>query len=200
MKVAFVSLGCAKNLVNTEQMMALVRSAGHEITAQPEGADAAVLNTCGFIDSAKSEAIQNILELAELKKEGKLGKLLVTGCLSQRYQDELMEELRMKGITDLNSIKYAILETNGQISVLPYAAQQPVTAAQMELHPKEPGLPLVIINDGRVLEHNLRQRGLDDIWLDRQLKAHNVNRIQDVFLLTVDEQNQVYLAEKEGRV
>ena len=81
MKVAFVSLGCAKNLVNTEQMMALVRSAGHEITAQPEGADAAVLNTCGFIDSAKSEAIQNILELAELKKEGKLGKLLVTGCL-----------------------------------------------------------------------------------------------------------------------
>ena len=90
MKVAFVSLGCAKNLVNTEQMMALVRSAGHEITAQPEGADAAVLNTCGFIDSAKSEAIQNILELAELKKEGKLGKLLVTGCLSQRYQDELM--------------------------------------------------------------------------------------------------------------
>ena len=200
MKVAFVSLGCAKNLVNTEQMMALVRSAGHEITAQPEGADAAVLNTCGFIDSAKSEAIQNILELAELKKEGKLGKLLVTGCLSQRYQDELMEELRMKGITDLNSIKYAILETNGQISVLPYAAQQPVTAAQMELHPKEPGLPLVIINDGRVLEHNLRQRGLDDIWLDRQLKAHHVKRSQDVFLLTVDEQNQVYLAEKEGRV
>ena len=98
MKVAFVSLGCAKNLVNTEQMMALVRSAGHEITAQPEGADAAladvvIVNTCGFIDSAKSEAIQNILELAELKKEGKLGKLLVTGCLSQRYQDELMEEL-----------------------------------------------------------------------------------------------------------
>ena len=199
-KIAFVSLGCAKNLVNTEQMMALVRSAGHEITAQPEGADAAVLNTCGFIDSAKSEAIQNILELAELKKEGKLGKLLVTGCLSQRYQDELMEELRMKGITDLNSIKYAILETNGQISVLPYAAQQPVTAAQMELHPKEPGLPLVIINDGRVLEPNLRQRGLDDIWLDRQLKAHHVKRSQDVFLLTVDEQNQVYLAEKEGRV
>ena len=198
--ISFISLGCAKNLVNTEQMMALVRSAGHEITAQPEGADAAVLNTCGFIDSAKSEAIQNILELAELKKEGKLGKLLVTGCLSQRYQDELMEELRMKGITDLNSIKYAILETNGQISVLPYAAQQPVTAAQMELHPKEPGLPLVIINDGRVLEHNLRQRGLDDIWLDRQLKAHHVKRSQDVFLLTVDEQNQVYLAEKEGRV
>ena len=80
MKVAFVSLGCAKNLVNTEQMMALVRAAGHEITADPAGADAAVLNTCGFIDSAKSEAIQNILELAQLKQEGKLGKLLVAAA------------------------------------------------------------------------------------------------------------------------
>ena len=93
MKVAFVSLGCAKNLVNTEQMMALVRAAGHEITADPAGADAAVLNTCGFIDSAKSEAIQNILELAQLKAEGGLQKLLVTGCLSQRYRDELMAEM-----------------------------------------------------------------------------------------------------------
>ena len=121
------------------------------------------------------------------------GKLHQREMQKNRFTvDELME--------DLNSIKYAILETNGQISVLPYAAQQPVTAAQMELHPKEPGLPLVIINDGRVLEHNLRQRGLDDIWLDRQLKAHHVKRSQDVFLLTVDEQNQVYLAEKEGRV
>ena len=129
------------------------------------------------------------------------GSILQAALAKNRFTvDELMEELRMKGITDLNSIKYAILETNGQISVLPYAAQQPVTAAQMELHPKEPGLPLVIINDGRVLEHNLRQRGLDDIWLDRQLKAHHVKRSQDVFLLTVDEQNQVYLAEKEGRV
>ena len=129
------------------------------------------------------------------------GKLHQREMQKNRFTvDELMEELRMKGITDLNSIKYAILETNGQISVLPYAAQQPVTAAQMELHPKEPGLPLVIINDGRVLEHNLRQRGLDDIWLDRQLKAHHVKSSQDVFLLTVDEQNQVYLAEKEGRV
>ena len=94
MKVAFVSLGCAKNLVNTEQMMALVRSAGHEITAQPEGADAAVLNTCGFIDSAKSEAIQNILELAELKKEGKLGKLPFHWIrLHYLYPDDLDDAL-----------------------------------------------------------------------------------------------------------
>ena len=93
MKVAFISLGCAKNLVNTEQMMALVRDAGHTVTGDPEGADVAVLNTCGFIDSAKNEAIDNILELAELKKQGKLGKLLVAGCLSQRYQGQITDEL-----------------------------------------------------------------------------------------------------------
>ena len=93
MKIAFISLGCAKNLVNTEQMMALARDAGYELVSDPEGADVAVLNTCGFIDSAKSEAIQNILELAALKDAGKLGKLLVAGCLSQRYQEELEQEM-----------------------------------------------------------------------------------------------------------
>jgi len=92
-KVAFVSLGCAKNLVNTEQMMALCRKAGHIVTGEPEGADVAVLNTCGFIESAKSEAIANILELAQLKDEGKLKKLLVTGCLTQRYPDDIRTEL-----------------------------------------------------------------------------------------------------------
>ncbi len=92
-KIAFVSLGCAKNLVNTEQMMALCRKAGHTVTGDPEGADVAVLNTCGFIESAKSEAIENILELAQLKEQGQLKKLLVTGCLTQRYADEIRTEL-----------------------------------------------------------------------------------------------------------
>lgn len=92
-KVSFISLGCAKNLVNTEQMMALCRKAGHTVTGDPEGADVAVLNTCGFIESAKSEAIDNILELGELKKAGKLKKLLVAGCLSQRYPQDIRAEL-----------------------------------------------------------------------------------------------------------
>ncbi len=93
MKVAFVSLGCAKNLVNTEQMMALCRKEGWTVTGEPSGADVAVLNTCGFIEGAKSEAIANILELAQLKTDGQLKKLLVAGCLTQRYRDEIMEEL-----------------------------------------------------------------------------------------------------------
>lgn len=93
MKVAFISLGCSKNLINTEQMMALCSAAGHTVSGEPEGADVAVLNTCGFIDAAKSEAIEYILELARLKEAGKLGKLLVCGCLSQRYREEMLEEL-----------------------------------------------------------------------------------------------------------
>ncbi len=93
MKIAFISLGCDKNRVNTEQMMALCRAAGHEITGEPDGADVAVVNTCGFIDSAKEEAIATILEVAPLKETGRLKKLLVAGCLSQRYQDEILTEL-----------------------------------------------------------------------------------------------------------
>ena len=92
-KIAFVSLGCAKNLVNTEQMMALCRRAGYDVTGETEGADVAVLNTCGFIESAKSEAIDNILQLGRLKEEGKLKKLLVAGCLTQRYPDDIRKEL-----------------------------------------------------------------------------------------------------------
>ena len=113
-KVAFVSLGCAKNLVNTEQMMALCRAAGHVVTGEPEGADVAVLNTCGFIESAKSEAIDNILELAQLKDQGKLKKLLVTGCLTQRYPQEIREELPevdgMLGTGSYNDVVTAVEE------------------------------------------------------------------------------------------
>lgn len=92
-KIGFISLGCAKNLVNSEQMLYLLSEAGFEIVSSVENADAVVINTCGFIESAKSEAIDNILELAELKNEGKLGKIIVCGCLPERYKGEIMREL-----------------------------------------------------------------------------------------------------------
>ncbi len=92
-QVAFISLGCAKNLVNTEQMMALTAQAGYILQADPAQADVAVINTCGFIDSAKEEAIDQILSVAQYKQQGRLKKILVTGCLSQRYQHQLLEEL-----------------------------------------------------------------------------------------------------------
>lgn len=92
-KISLISLGCAKNLVNSEQMLYLLSEAGYTLVPEPDGADAVIINTCGFIDAAKSEAIDTILEMAELKKAGKLGKIIVTGCLAERYQDTVMQEL-----------------------------------------------------------------------------------------------------------
>ena len=90
---AMISLGCAKNLVNSEQMLYLLSEAGYTLVPEADGADLAVVNTCGFIDAAKSEAIDNILEMAELKKAGRLGGLIVTGCLSECYKDSILSEL-----------------------------------------------------------------------------------------------------------
>ena len=92
-RISFISLGCAKNQVNCEQMMAAVQAAGHTVAAAPEGADVAVVNTCGFLASANEEAIDNILQMAELKKAGQVKKILVTGCMAQRYKEEVLTEL-----------------------------------------------------------------------------------------------------------
>ena len=91
--IGFISLGCAKNQVDCERMMYRVREAGHEVLSDIPGSDVVVINTCGFIDSAKSEAIDFILQTANLKAQGYVGKILVTGCLSQRYQEEILEQL-----------------------------------------------------------------------------------------------------------
>lgn len=92
-QIALISLGCPKNQVNSEQMLYLLDQAGHTLAGDPAGCDVAIVNTCGFIDSAKSEAIDQILELAELKKAGLLKKIIVTGCLSQRYESDILESL-----------------------------------------------------------------------------------------------------------
>ena len=91
--IGFISLGCAKNQVDCERMMFRVREAGHTVSSELPGCDVVVINTCGFIDSAKSEAIDNILMAGAMKAEGKIGKILVTGCLSQRYQGEITKEM-----------------------------------------------------------------------------------------------------------
>ena len=92
MKIGMISLGCAKNLVDTENVLGLLRFSGQELTTSYEEAEAIIINTCGFIESAKSEAIETILETADLKKKG-LKKLIVMGCLSQRYKKDLEEEM-----------------------------------------------------------------------------------------------------------
>ena len=104
--IHFISLGCEKNVVNCEQMMALCRDAGYELREDPVGCDVAVVNTCGFLSSANEEAIEHILRMAELKKAGQLKKILVTGCMTERYQGEVLAELpEVDGILGTGSYK-----------------------------------------------------------------------------------------------
>lgn len=108
MKIGFVSLGCPKNLVDSEVMMGLVEARGHQLTSQAEEADAIVVNTCSFIDPAKQESIDTILEMAEHKKTGQAKRLVVTGCLVERYRSELQEQIpevdAVLGTNELESI------------------------------------------------------------------------------------------------
>ena len=92
-KIGFIGLGCEKNTVNTEKMIAAVVAAGHTLVTDLEDTDLVIINTCGFIESAKQEALETIFEVAQLKAEGKVGKIMVTGCLSERYQAEIADEL-----------------------------------------------------------------------------------------------------------
>ena len=112
--------------------------------------------------------------------------------------DELLEELRLQGIYDLTTVKYAILETNGQLSTLLYAQDQPVTAGQMGLSPEDPSLPTLLINNGRLLKDNLIRRGLDEAWLQKQLEAHCLTSVQEVYLLSIDDTGTVYLAPRKA--
>ena len=112
MKVLLISLGCDKNLVDSEVMLGLLNKAGHQITNDETEADVVVVNTCAFIKDAKEESINTIIEMGELKKTGKLKKLIVAGCLSQRYKDEIMAELPeidvIIGATNFDKIVEAI--------------------------------------------------------------------------------------------
>ena len=126
------------------------------------------------------------------------GRLLQSEMAKTRFTvDELMEELRLQGIVDIASVKYAILETNGRLSTILYADQQPLTPGQMGLRPETPSLPVIIVNDGRLMEDNLKHRGLNRQWLDKQLQARHVSSVRDVFLLTVDQNGQVFFAPRE---
>ena len=92
-RVGMVSLGCPKNQVDAELMLGYLADAGYDLVEDAALADVAIVNTCGFIESAKSEAIEEILELATLKKEGRIKSLIVTGCMAERYRDAVLEEL-----------------------------------------------------------------------------------------------------------
>ena len=92
-KLKFISLGCAKALVDSEKLMGALKNTNYQITEEPEEADTMVINTCGFIDVARQESVDTILQASELKQSGKLDKLVVMGCLSERYPEELSKEI-----------------------------------------------------------------------------------------------------------
>ena len=117
MKIGFVSLGCPKNLVDSEVMMGLLECRGHELTTNPSEADAIVVNTCSFIDPAKQESIDTILEMAEYKKFGRARRLVVAGCLVERYRQELREQ-----VPEID----AVLGTNELEDIVPHCEATPV--------------------------------------------------------------------------
>ena len=131
--IGMISLGCAKNQVNAEHMLWLLRQAGYEISPDPDGAELVIVNTCGFIESAKTEAIDNILAMAQLKAEGRIQKILVTGCLAQRYQEEILKELpEVDGVLGTGSY-YDVANAVGQVlSGKRYKRFDDINAAQSE--------------------------------------------------------------------
>src|SRR5262245_3651581 len=116
MKIGLISLGCPKNLVDGEVMLGLASQAGHDITADAASADVIVVNTCAFIDRAKEESVDTILEMAQLKRESGGKRLVVTGCLAERYRDELKREIpdidAVLGTGEVPEIVNAIVESS----------------------------------------------------------------------------------------
>lgn len=113
--------------------------------------------------------------------------------------DELTQELRNQGILDISSVEYAILETNGQLNIVLYPAEQPVTAKQLNLDLEDDGYFSIIISDGRVLSNNLAQMGYDMHWLERELKQRHAATPEDVYLMMVNSTGSIYYTAKERK-
>jgi len=154
MKVGLISLGCPKNLVDSEVMLGLAARAGHELTSDPAGADVLVVNTCAFIDSAKQESIDTILEMAQHKTNGSCRRLVVTGCLAERYRDELKARIpeidAVLGTGEVPDIVSAIESTPAPLtffrsSTLERSLQAPYSEASKHAIAKPPStLPTYI--------------------------------------------------------
>ena len=156
MKIGFLSLGCPKNLVDGEVMLGLARDAGHELTNQPTNAEVLVVNTCAFIDSAKEESIDAILEMAGHKRDGNCSRLIVTGCLAERYREELLREIpeidAVLGTDEVPRILDAIAGSlggresgcSGKTIPVTFFAKAPSPRAPELPSPRAPGPPTYI--------------------------------------------------------
>lgn len=136
---------------------------------------------------------------------GKPSLLITRGQIDQKEMrknrftlDELAQELRAKGITDLSKIEYAILETDGRLNVILYPAEAPVTAAMLNLSTQDSGYPIMVICDGRILEDNLTRSGHDLRWLAQELEYRGAKNARQVFLMSVNAAGQIYYCAKEN--
>ena len=111
--------------------------------------------------------------------------------------DELTQELRNQGILDIASVEYAVLETNGRLNIILTPEQQPVTAAQMGVTPDDTGYFSILINNGRIIDKNLKRMGRDERWLQKQLQQRGAQSVRDVYLLMLNDAGQIYFAAKE---
>ena len=126
------------------------------------------------------------------------GKVIQRELRKNRFTlDELMQELRNQGVLDISKIEYGILETDGRLNVILYASESPVTPAMLNIETSRDAYPAIIINDGHVMETNLRHLGRDMNWLTKQLNERGVHSPSDVFLMTLNKSGQIYYAAKE---
>ena len=126
------------------------------------------------------------------------GKINQSEMLANRFTvDELMQELRNQSISDISKIEYAILETDGQLNVIPFPSEKPPTSSQLGINVSDGGYPTIVINEGRILSSNLKQLGLDDEWLKEELNAKGCGEPETIYLMTVNRAGESYISRKE---
>jgi uncharacterized membrane protein YcaP (DUF421 family) len=127
------------------------------------------------------------------------GKILTSQLQKERYNiNDLLEELRVKGYPNIADVEYAILETNGSLSVIPKSDKRPVTPKDLSITPEYEGLPLPIIIDGRIMHQNMQKAGIDLPWLEEQLKIWNVKNVREVLFASLDSNKVLTVYKKEG--
>ncbi|MCS3916747.1 uncharacterized membrane protein YcaP (DUF421 family) [Caldanaerobacter subterraneus subsp. tengcongensis MB4] len=127
------------------------------------------------------------------------GKILTSQLQKERYNiNDLLEELRVKGYPNIADVEYAILETNGSLSVIPKSDKRPVTPKDLNITPEYEGLPLPIIIDGRIMHQNMQKAGIDLAWLDEQLKIWNIKSVKEVLFASLDSNKVLTVYKKEG--
>lgn len=127
------------------------------------------------------------------------GKILQQEMRSNRFTpEELMQELRNQGIYDISRVQYAVLETNGSLNVMPCPEDKPATVGMLGLKIEEESYPSIVINNGRILENNLKWLGFDLNWLEKKLKSEALDKVENIYLMIADRQGRTYIAKKEA--